>query len=262
MAILQIHVNGTPYFASVSLKPYPGTTIEVYLRPSSELQPVGANRINIYPLSSGIFPRLSIGLAIDDPNIVFEGSEIPARRRGELKGVLEIDASQFQQIPTLTFGVGLVCISPAAPQSIRHINIATTPDFSDTRQKTDWPRILTVDRVLPDDLDQRKVKRRSEQSKQRYRDDKSLPQREKGQHLDEYPPAVFLENLGVTEAEREDGEGKAHVKPIDGGDNSRSGANIVNHITGPGGKTNPIHKNGDQVEIVTPDSGLSCPVAF
>ncbi len=243
---VQVHVNGFPIYASLFLKSYPGTTIDVYLRPSSKLQPVGANRINIYPLSQGISPRLSIGLAIDDPDIVFEGSEIPARRRGELKGVLEIDASVVQQIPAILFGVGLVCISPANSESILHIQEAVAPDpGGNPAQKLGRPRILTVHRPLKDS--------RRDSSIKLYKD-KGLTLAIPGvEDLDEYPPAVFIENFG-----------KGHVKPIDKFDNRRAGNDIKRYITGPGSTTveNAVHKDFDQVEIVTPDSGLFCKDAF
>ncbi len=78
-----------------------------------------------------------------------------------------------------------------------------------------------------------------------------------GEQLDEYPPAVFLENYG-----------EAHMRPIDAEHNRESGRDIKDQITEPGSTrvVNAVYHDGDQIEMHIPgsfvDSRLFCKDVF
>jgi hypothetical protein len=89
-----------------------------------------------------------------------------------------------------------------------------------------YPRILTIDRNQ-----QRRDQRRKE-SQNRYLNNPDNPDQLPGQDLDEYPPAMFIENYG-----------RAHVRPINEFQNRGAGA-VIGRLLKP-------YSDGDKVEIIT-----------
>ncbi|MEE9425501.1 MAG: hypothetical protein V3V18_11070 [Methylococcales bacterium] len=148
----------------------------------------------------------------------------------------------------MTMALGLVCIQPQWTTAVDHIRAAMGFVKTD-RQEVGKPRILTVDR--PGRNKRRRQTRRLYKSFG-YRDANSPKEQ-----LDEYPPAVFLENYG-----------KAHMTPIDTEHNRESGRDIKDQITGPGSTrvVNAVYHDGDQIEMHIPspfvDSRLFCKDAF
>lgn len=240
------------------LKPFPGETIVLTMKPSLVLGQVNhfpANTLRIFALSSnGFFPgaefrQATVGIIVKDPRTVFKGGPL-LNADAIIRASVLVGSGASQ----LNMGVGLICIGLEAPQSIEHIKHAWgfQPDSGADAifQTHSWPRILTVDRKTL--ADPQKVNRRQGASRRKYqRGESFLPSPTSGQEYDEYPPATFKENRGM-----------AHVKPIDGVDNRKSGRDIRRYMTGTSAFI-PIHKNGNQVEIVVPNFfGLTCLDAF
>ncbi|WNZ26895.1 hypothetical protein HJG54_34265 [Leptolyngbya sp. NK1-12] len=89
-----------------------------------------------------------------------------------------------------------------------------------------YPRILTIDR------NKQRLDQRRNESQTRYYDNPANPDPRPGQDLDEYPPAMFVENYG-----------RAHVRPINESQNRGAGA-VIGRLLEP-------YSDGDKVEIIT-----------
>lgn len=255
-----IYFNGNLVKRNMLLRPFPGETITLTMKPSLVLGEVNhfpANTLRIFALSSnGFFPinefrGATVGIKVKNPRAAFRGG--PLLRAD---AVITADVRVGSIASQLNMGVGLICIGPGAPLSIEHIEHAWgfQPDSGADAlfQSHGWPHILTVDRNTPADPFLNKVERRRGASTRRYqRGERFLVKRKSGEQYDEYPPATFKENRGM-----------AHVRPIKASDNGKSGNDILRYMTG-NHRNPPIHENGNQVEIVVPNFfGLVCRDAF
>lgn len=205
----------------------------------------GVNRLEIAAVNEGSIP----------PNTpIIEYSADQTLNGQTFGGVLELNPGQsfvtvvgFPQIAICRTRLRFPCLTRIYPESSQHvleaignppepIRAALKPGRTGNPLRARYPRLLTIDRGA--NADARRI-----QSTAPYA---ACPRRNgKSQQRDEYPPAVFLENLG-----------SAHIKCILGSDNQGSGSTVGIQIgayaEASGG---PVYRleGGDTIEFIVLD---------
>ncbi|GAA6622983.1 hypothetical protein [Scytonema sp. NUACC26] len=198
--LIKVELNGKVIQAALLLS-NEGTDVNVTLEP-------GFNLLKITALNEGSIQPNTAALSID-PSQILTGGNV-------FQGSSSAGGSTF-----FSLGFPQITISSSQyPESAAHALDAQAKGF---------PRIVTIDR--PNNEKRRRA------SLRRYRQSGGTPARP-GQDLDEYPPAVFLENGGA-----------ASVRPVTLGDNRGTGTRIGNQINNYG-STNIKLNDGYKVELV------------
>lgn len=174
---------------------------------SIQLQP-GINTLSFTAVNEGTSPPNTAG-------VIFNSSQV-------IIGNITFSLAQSTaQTKSITLKFPQIRIPPSRyPESAAHVRDA---------QALGFPRILTIDRG-------NNATTRRQQSIANYL--RNGGKRVAGKDLDEYPPAVFVENRG-----------RADVRPVTFGDNRGAGAFMAGQLQGYG-STKIYLNNGYKVELV------------
>lgn len=213
-----------------------GERITVNLRP-------GSNRIRILALNEGLLSPNTVGIEYTAAQVL---EKQPMTRVVDITiGNSFITTVGLPQIALCKTVVQFPC-TKTHPESAQHvleaqgippepITAPLIPGRTGNPLRERYPRLLTIDRATPNDI--KKVDNRRTRSTNAYQ---CLNPRI--QDKDEYPPALFAENLG-----------SAHIKCISRSDNRGSGSSFVNQlIRYKVSPTSPpvVIANGDSIEFV------------